>query len=581
MLGTVWPAAQFRSDAFGRLLDTRSAGGTLGAGGVDSVAVAGQGGIPATGVNAALLNVTATNTTAGSYFTVYPSTRPNASDLNWAAGQTVPNMTVATLGGTGKVNVFNAAGSADLVVDTSGYFGLLSTVPTMVSAVVTTGAPGNIVITYNVPVVCPTAAYSDFTYDYTTGTFGGSPISCSDIPGNDTLTLVGNFVTPGASATITYTEPSSPTSGGSGNAVYSFNSPIQFALTQTLTLAVAPAMTAAVVTPPAPNGTAIPNEIYVAYNESAVCVGGAAPAFSYSYDGTSAHAVAATGCAVSGGSPSNVLILSFGAALTAPTTGANLVYTLPSSPLDTTAVYAYNGGAPSNNFAATQTLPVAAITVPTITSANVTTSAISVVYNEAVTCPDSGGFVYDSSLGTSGGAIASCSASGSTVTLNPATTFTVPTTGGATLTYTQPFPPTDALDVFATANGANFAVDQTLTPTPIPAPVMVTALVDNTGLGTITVTYNEPVSCPGAVPSGLFSYNFDGGTGDAVQPVHCASGAGFTLVLSFGAGITDFTTGGSLQYTAPGISTTSNAVYATGSTKFAATQNLTNIGNLH
>lgn len=65
---------------------------------------------------------TAADTTAASYFTVYPGgIRPLASDVNWGAGQIVPNLTVATLSSTGSIDIYNDAGSADAVVDAFGY----------------------------------------------------------------------------------------------------------------------------------------------------------------------------------------------------------------------------------------------------------------------------------------------------------------------------------------------------------------------------------------------------------------------------------------------------------------------------
>jgi hypothetical protein len=46
-----------------------------------------------------------------------------ASNLNYAAGQTVPNMVVVKVGEGGKVDLFNAAGSADVIVDVAGWYG--------------------------------------------------------------------------------------------------------------------------------------------------------------------------------------------------------------------------------------------------------------------------------------------------------------------------------------------------------------------------------------------------------------------------------------------------------------------------
>lgn len=111
-----------------RITDTRAssgspnAGSTLGAGSTLNVQVTGEAGSPTT-ASAAVLNVAAAKTTAASFFTVYPGgARPFASDVNWIAGQVVPNLTVATLSSTGPVSVYNHAGSAELVIDAFGYF---------------------------------------------------------------------------------------------------------------------------------------------------------------------------------------------------------------------------------------------------------------------------------------------------------------------------------------------------------------------------------------------------------------------------------------------------------------------------
>jgi len=73
---------------------------------------------------AVVLNVTVTNATAGSYLTLWPdgAARPLASDLNFVAGQTVPNLVVVKLGANGKVDIFNFAGTTDVVVDVVGWY---------------------------------------------------------------------------------------------------------------------------------------------------------------------------------------------------------------------------------------------------------------------------------------------------------------------------------------------------------------------------------------------------------------------------------------------------------------------------
>ncbi|HWG74700.1 MAG TPA: hypothetical protein VG184_11675, partial [Acidimicrobiales bacterium] len=98
-----------------RVADTRpgsdepDAGQTLGPAGTLAVQVDGVGGVPASGVSAVVLNVTATDATASGYMTAYPdgTTRPLASNLNFVAGQTVPNRVIVPVGSDGKVDLYN------------------------------------------------------------------------------------------------------------------------------------------------------------------------------------------------------------------------------------------------------------------------------------------------------------------------------------------------------------------------------------------------------------------------------------------------------------------------------------------
>jgi hypothetical protein len=105
-----------------RILDTRQTSGPIGAGESPPLAVSGVHGIPSNAL-AIASNVTATDTTSSSYFTVYPGgTMPIASDVNWSAGQTVPNCTLATLSQSGSLEIYNHQGSADVIVDVFGFF---------------------------------------------------------------------------------------------------------------------------------------------------------------------------------------------------------------------------------------------------------------------------------------------------------------------------------------------------------------------------------------------------------------------------------------------------------------------------
>ena len=119
-----------------RILDTRSGlGGVpaarLGPGGTLSMQVAGWGGVPSTGFDAVVVNVTVTDTTSPGFLTVYPQEdpRPDASNLNWVAGQTVANLVQVAVRDSGRLTLYNAAGYADAVVDVSGYVPTIATAP--------------------------------------------------------------------------------------------------------------------------------------------------------------------------------------------------------------------------------------------------------------------------------------------------------------------------------------------------------------------------------------------------------------------------------------------------------------------
>ena len=76
---------------------------------------------------AAVLNVTEVSGSASSLLTVYPygTSRPNASNLNFAAHTVIANLVTVTLGanaGNGWINIYNALGSVDVLVDVEGYF---------------------------------------------------------------------------------------------------------------------------------------------------------------------------------------------------------------------------------------------------------------------------------------------------------------------------------------------------------------------------------------------------------------------------------------------------------------------------
>ncbi|WP_335971055.1 N-acetylmuramoyl-L-alanine amidase [Streptomyces sp. CA2R106] len=117
----------FHSTGPTRLMDTRNGtGGTKGAlagGKTLTLALAGHGGLPASGVTAVVMNVTAVSPTTTGHVIVYPdgATRPDTSSLNFPAGQTIPNLVVVPVT-DGKLDFYNSAGSVNLLADITGYF---------------------------------------------------------------------------------------------------------------------------------------------------------------------------------------------------------------------------------------------------------------------------------------------------------------------------------------------------------------------------------------------------------------------------------------------------------------------------
>ncbi|MET9622784.1 FlgD immunoglobulin-like domain containing protein [Streptomyces sp. NPDC006464] len=109
-----------------RFMDSRSGLGVprakIGSGGTARLQVAGVNGVPASGVTAVVMNVTATNASRATVITAYPdgTPRPGTSNLNVPAGRTVANLVVVPVV-NGRVALTNNAGSVDLIGDVVGY----------------------------------------------------------------------------------------------------------------------------------------------------------------------------------------------------------------------------------------------------------------------------------------------------------------------------------------------------------------------------------------------------------------------------------------------------------------------------
>jgi hypothetical protein len=107
-----------------RVLDTRVASGvpTVRSNTMRHIPIGGRTNVPANAI-AAVVNVTVTRPAASGFVTLWPcgEAQPEASNVNVAAGQTVPNLVVSKLGTDGEICVV-ASVDVDLVVDVSGFF---------------------------------------------------------------------------------------------------------------------------------------------------------------------------------------------------------------------------------------------------------------------------------------------------------------------------------------------------------------------------------------------------------------------------------------------------------------------------
>jgi hypothetical protein len=87
--------------------------------------VGGRNGVSTTHVSAVLLTMTVIQPTRSGSLTVYPhgSSRPTATSMSYAAGQTVANVVSVDVGADGKVSFYNTgSGTVHVVADLFGYY---------------------------------------------------------------------------------------------------------------------------------------------------------------------------------------------------------------------------------------------------------------------------------------------------------------------------------------------------------------------------------------------------------------------------------------------------------------------------
>ncbi|MDQ1055004.1 hypothetical protein QE394_002932 [Arthrobacter sp. SORGH_AS 212] len=122
-------AGAFKSIDPKRFLDTRSTT-AVAPDTARAFQVAGANGLPPT-VSAVVLNLTVAEAKSNGFITAYPSgvNRPDASNINFAAGQIIPNSVTVPVGPDGKVMLYNRSnGATHLIADVAGYY--LSGTPT-------------------------------------------------------------------------------------------------------------------------------------------------------------------------------------------------------------------------------------------------------------------------------------------------------------------------------------------------------------------------------------------------------------------------------------------------------------------
>lgn len=107
-----------------RLADTRDyPGSPLGPQESGILPIAGEGGVPETGVESAVINLTVDQPTAPSYLAATPDGAPGTSNLNFVAGQTVANLAIVPLlPEDGAIDIFNFAGEVHVIVDVFAWF---------------------------------------------------------------------------------------------------------------------------------------------------------------------------------------------------------------------------------------------------------------------------------------------------------------------------------------------------------------------------------------------------------------------------------------------------------------------------
>lgn len=592
-----------------RVADTRPnsgqpyAGMTLGAQQTLNVQVTGMGNVPA-GAAAAVLNVTAVDPTAAGFLTVFPegTTMPTVSNLNFAAGDTVPNLVTVGLSSSGMVSIYNSAGSTNVVVDVDGYY--------------TSAAASNGSGLYN--PLSPTRVMGTLQSGQAVGpnsvaavTVAGS--SATDgVPANATAVVVNVTAAHATAPSFLTVYPAGNTTPLASNLNFGAQMPNQ-AIANRVTVGVgsggqidvynhAGTVNVDVDVDGYYTGSGGTGSTFVAIQpvrltdtrsnmNGTPIAASSSETFSLTNSSipSTAAAVAANFTVIPGDMPGYLTV--YPTADSTVPVASDVNWTANESPAVPNYTIADTAGTGSvdafNSHGATINLVIDAFgyfgpstAAPVMISATVTDTQISVTYNEDVSCGSSAysHFTYYYTGSATGGSVTSCATDSTNANqLNLGGSFTLPASTGGSLKYAAPTTNSTTNSVYATNDTSSFAGTQTVTiPAATTAPAMVSWIVTPGATGNVQVTYNEDVSCGSSAYSD-FTYYYTGVASGAAFTSCSASSNVITLVAAT-SGVTIPGSGPSITYTAPTTNSTTASVYATGSTSpvlYAATQTLT------
>lgn len=595
-----------------RVADTRPnsgqpyAGKTLTAGGSLNVQVTGTASDVPASATAVVLNVTAVDPTAAGFLTVYPEggTLPVVSSVNFAAGSIVPNAVTVGLSATGMVTVYNNTGSTNVVVDVDGYY--------------TASPPSAGSGLYN--AVAPTRVFGTLANGSTVGANSTTAVTVAGASANDGVPSTASAVV----ANITAAGATLPSylsvypAGGTVPVASSLNFGAQVAnqaIANRVTVGVSSTgaidiynLTGSVrvdvdidgyYSGPGGTGSTFVPVTPIRVTDTRVPTNGSpiAPSTTESFNlatnssgeiPADAAAVASNFTVVPGDAPGYLTV--YPTTDTTNPTASDVNWTANESPAVPNFTIAQTNGTTGavdvyNSHGATVNLLIDVFGyftpsgIPSMVSATVTNTTLTITYNQDVNCPTAGAndvtdFTYDWTGAASGGAVTTTTCAGSgTDVLTLGGTFTLPS-GTATLTYNAPSATNTAANSVASTATGTFAATQTIGVPVAVAPAMVSAYTTNT---TLVITYNEDVTCDasGTIPAD-FTYDYTGIASGFTGAVTAAC-SGDTLTLTAATSVSPPTSTSTLVYTAPTTPSSTNAVYATGSTPafYAATQTLT------